>query len=851
MYARDASHLTEARDNILYLLIFKQTKMKKKLLTLLTLLLVAVTGVWATETTVTFTSSNKNDANNAFASMSNGNSQLVGGGLAKLIATNSVALNAANNKYGYRCDGSRLYIVFKFTGTTSLTIQHNTNSTGQRYMRLYSFSSEKELSAITSSDWNTKTQKAFSSTSTTSTWGGGQSSAVTIPDDKLSWNYSTKGCLEVTWSNLSAGYYVMDGTGSEAYIYGFTADVAPVIPTLTGAWKIDDNVVTSTTVVQGSSAPTMPTFTVGATSGTPSAADNYNVVYSLKTGSTEGIFTFTEGVPTAISTSTAGSATLIATLTTKDATAFYTPETNTFEYTVNVSAAEAPTINVSGAPANAIVVGTEVTLTATATGTPTPTVKWYDGNDTEVGTGDTYVVNTDNVGTYRYYAVASNGVGTDATSAIQTIVVKEQVATPTISPNGAYFETSQEVTLTCNTADATIKYSTDNGSTWTDYTTALTFTETTTLKAKAVKEGCIDSEVATATFTKVTLVAQTDVTGLTEWDWATVTNSSAVDFTDTALNNVDVLYANISAYGQTAVTAPAAFNQTALLMNGQRAYNSANGSKHCQVNYLKFNTTVAGKVTVEYANTGNKDSRTVNVNGTKGSKSVDSNTTYQTETFNVEAGAVTIKGVQVSDDADKMLRIRKVTFIPTVASIDITPARTYTTLTSAYALDFTGTGLKAFIVKDNDLSDDAVTMTEVSKVPAGTGLVLKATTTGSAISVPVLSGTADDVTGNLMKGSATQATAIAANAGYILSYGEFHPSNGEGKLAAGKAYLNVAVTGARALVMVFDGESPGISTIDNRQPTTINGEVFTLRGQRVAQPTKGLYIVGGRKVVIK
>ena len=177
--------------------------------------------------TVTFVSANKNDAGNAFAAMSNGDTQLVGEGLAKLIATNSVSLSTTANKYGYRCDGSRLYIVFRFTGTTDLTIQHNANSTGERYMRLYSFSSDKALSAITSSDWSTKTQKAFSSTSSSETWGSGQSSVVTIgTGDNLNktWNYTTKGCLTVTWEALPAGYYVMDGTGSEAYIYSFTAD---------------------------------------------------------------------------------------------------------------------------------------------------------------------------------------------------------------------------------------------------------------------------------------------------------------------------------------------------------------------------------------------------------------------------------------------------------------------------------------------------------------------------------------------------------------------------------------------------------------------------------------------------
>lgn len=42
----------------------------------------------------------------------------------------------------------------------------------------------------------------------------------------------------------------------------------------------------------------------------------------------------------------------------------------------------------------------------------------------------------------------------------------------------------------------------------------------------------------------------------------------------------------------------------------------------------------------------------------------------------------------------------------------------------------------------------------------------------------------------------------------------------------------------------------GISTIE-AQKAVKNGEVFNLAGQRVAQPTKGLYIVGGKKVMMK
>ena len=134
-----------------------------------------------------------------------------------------------------------------------------------------------------------------------------------------------------------------------------------------------------------------------------------------------------------------------------------------------------------------------------------------------------------------------------------------------------------------------------------------------------------------------------------------------------------------------------------------------------------------------------------------------------------------ITGIYQQYNSSKEILPRSAADIVEVAAV-ITPAKTYTTLTAASALDFSGLSLEAYIVKDNDASDGYVTLTQVNKVPANTGLVLKASSTGSPIDVPVLTGDADDVTGNLMAGSATATTAVAANAGYILKDGVFQPS---------------------------------------------------------------------------
>ena len=70
-------------------------------------------------------------------------------------------------------------------------------------------------------------------------------------------------------------------------------------------------------------------------------------------------------------------------------------------------------------------------------------------------------------------------------------------------------------------------------------------------------------------------------------------------------------------------------------------------------------------------------------------------------------------------------------------------------------------------------------------------------------------------------------------------------------LKANSAYLKLAtaqIPASRSLTMVF-GDPSGIENV-NRQAVNSN-QYFDLSGRRVAQPTKGLYIVTGKKVYIK
>ena len=97
-------------------------------------------------------------------------------------------------------------------------------------------------------------------------------------------------------------------------------------------------------------------------------------------------------------------------------------------------------------------------------------------------------------------------------------VVVERVATPTFSPAGGNFDEPQNVTISCETPNSTIYYTTDGSTpdeTSTLYTGAITVDKPMTIKAIAVADGMEDSYVASATYTLPTFVTNlTDANAL-------------------------------------------------------------------------------------------------------------------------------------------------------------------------------------------------------------------------------------------------------------------------------------------------------------------------------------------------
>jgi len=191
------------------------------------------------------------------------------------------------------------------------------------------------------------------------------------------------------------------------------------------------------------------------------------------------------------------------------------------------------------------------------------------------------------------------------------------------------------------------------------------------------------------------------------------------------------------------------------------------------------------------------------------------------------------------------------------------PEKGYITFCSNKALDFTE--INTINVYTAKVNDGKVVMTQIKKVPAETGVILmNASGLGSAVevtNVPFLSEDADDVSDNELVGVLENTSldySVGGKFNYVLQQqdGDVEPhfyKAVSGMLRAKRAYLSttydVTSAGAPALSIDWGEGTTGINSVE-RGALSVEG-CYTLDGRRVAQPTKGLYIVNGRKVIIK
>ena len=144
------------------------------------------------------------------------------------------------------------------------------------------------------------------------------------------------------------------------------------------------------------------------------------------------------------------------------------------------------------------------------------------------------------------------------------------------------------------------------------------------------------------------------------------------------------------------------------------------------------------------------------------------------------------------------------------------------------------------------------------KLPAGTGVILKGTVGSSTdVTITPVSDDPASIGTNMLVGSgdysyeinsgSTYKDYILANKSAGVGFYLLDPSNKT--LAAHKAFLRTVIGLAPDFLGFDEGETTGVNEVRSQLDEV--RECYDLQGRRVAQPTKGLYIVNGKKVVIK
>ena len=195
----------------------------------------------------------------------------------------------------------------------------------------------------------------------------------------------------------------------------------------------------------------------------------------------------------------------------------------------------------------------------------------------------------------------------------------------------------------------------------------------------------------------------------------------------------------------------------------------------------------------------------------------------------------------MTNSSNKACKIATLTIIPNSAEVQSYGWATYIAPAAIQFAENT-----AYVVTAASLS--GLTLAAVTKVPAGTPVLLKGA--GNKDITVIESATAPAT--NLLEVSNGTDLASGYYPYVLAKNGEgacFKQWTGEMSALNGRVMLVLDEAAAARAIFELEDETTGVENI--KRETITNNQYFNLAGQRVAQPTKGLYIVNGKTVVIK
>ena len=507
------------------------------------------------------------------------------------------------------------------------------------------------------------------------------------------------------------------------------------------------------------------------------------------------------------------------------------------------------------------------------------TVNATTGVVTPVAAGNTTITFNSSAVDGKYKASSGN---------LSITVTAPTCVAPVITPT-TFATDNQAITMSTETADATIYYTT-NGTTPTtessvyDSENKPTISSTTTFKAIAVKDGYDNSTVTTQKvtrtasalvgnwdFTSWSSATQTGVKGDTEaWSQYEKTNSGGMNFGENGRSNVSAIssgstlkYSTTNIEETDGLTFAAGDYGLGLIFNIGSATVSSTEYTYQGSSYLwLYNKnavitipSVPAGATIEIGVESHNGGAARGVTLKNGSTSLTqtqgeaTSKTYQVcKWTNATAGNVT-----VTPSAGLHIYYIKVTGNAETVPVATVGSNNYATYVTENNLDFSTVSdeITAYIATGDN--GTTITTEAVTEVPAGTALLIKTADAGATVNVPVAASTPTALTANKLKYS-SESLVISNDAATAKRYYGFFKVGGKygfapmkaGTLAAKKAYLDYGEQGnsLQFIALDFDDAPTAIDAVEaananNVAPVKVikNGKLYignyNVAGQQV------------------
>ena len=424
-----------------------------------------------------------------------------------------------------------------------------------------------------------------------------------------------------------------------------------------------------------------------------------------------------------------------------------------------------------------------------------------------------------------------------------------QLDAPVFTPSSCTFTTETFDVSIAAEEDATIYYTLD-GSDPTEnsdeYDGVITLTETTTIKAIAIKAGYENSDVVEETYTKKEII-EGQVEDIITIDLIGETGNSYTSWSDKRSNSTAV-------YAGQSIS-----NTDNIQLRSDKDKNTGN--------YSGIVTTTSGgkvkKVIVEWNSATTNNTRELNVYCSNNPYSTP-NDLYADATNGELIGSIIRSGAtELSIDGDyQYVGLRSKSGAMYINSITIIweteepTSDVWGSLYSSYAVEIPE-NVKVYIVTGEN--NGYVRLVNITgAVPAKTGVIYNGVWNNKETATSDVA----DVTGNLLKGSdrdtyVTEEAFVLAKVDGVVGFYKAQMNQLEGTAFLNNAYkaylpasaLTASAQGASGFKFRFDNQTTGI---EGAPALNTAKAIYDLSGRKVNDiTTPGLYIVNGKKVMVK